>query len=282
MRLLIAGAGDVGTRLGLLLAEDGHEVWALRRAVSKIPASLWPVGADLADREGLAQSLATLPDSFDRVFYTAAADKSSDEAYRRAYVDGLANVISCVGEATERIIFISSTSVYGQDQGEWVTEGSPTEPTNFRGRRLLEAEETLHAAPCSTVAVRLAGIYGPGRERLLDSVRRGRAVIWDEPPRWTNRIHVEDCARILRHVAALDDPAETYLGVDYAPVLDAEVKTWLAERLGVPTPRSASEADRGHHRGANKRCSNRRLTDSGYSMVYPDYRSGYGPLVGED
>lgn len=275
MRALIAGAGDVGTRLGLLLAEEGHDVWALRRTASEVPRPLRAIGADLAE----PASLAHLPGDLDRVFYTAAADASSDGAYRRAYVDGLANVITAVGGGVGRILFISSTSVYGEHGGGWVDEATPTDPPNFRGRRLLEAEEILHAAACSTVAVRFAGIYGPGRGRLLESIRRGEAVIWDDPPRWTNRIHAEDCARVLRHVAALEDPAETYVGVDDAPVLDAEVKTWLAEQLGVPAPPPASAVGRAGRRGGNKRCSNRRLVDSGYELVYPDYRSGYRDLI---
>lgn len=283
MKVLIAGAGDVGTRLGLLLAEDGHEVWALRRSASKVREPLRAFGADLTDPE----SLAPLPGDFHQVFYTAAADESSDEAYRRAYVEGLANVIEAVGDAPRRIVFVSSTSVYGQDGGAWVDETSPTEPGSFRGRRLLEAEAVLRAAgeaasSRSTVAVRFAGIYGPGRRRLVDSVRRGEAVIWDDPPRWTNRIHVDDCARVLRHVATLDDPAGIYVGVDAAPTLDAEVKTWLARRLGVPIPPSASETDRERRRGGNKRCANRRLAESGYRFVHPDYRSGYGAMLGEE
>ncbi|MEO1367083.1 MAG: SDR family NAD(P)-dependent oxidoreductase, partial [Acidobacteriota bacterium] len=131
-------------------------------------------------------------------------------------------------------------------------------------------------------AVRLAGIYGPGRTRLIDSVRSGEAVIYDDPPRYTNRIHVDDCARLLRHLGEVPDPASTYIGVDHDPATDRDVKEWLAAALGAPTPPSAAdrpEARAGGRRGGNKRCSNRRVAGAGFVFSYRDFRAGYGALL---
>ncbi|MEM8995697.1 MAG: NAD-dependent epimerase/dehydratase family protein, partial [Acidobacteriota bacterium] len=140
MRILIAGAGDVGTRLGLLWAVDpAREVWALRRSASKVPPPLRAFGADLTD----PRSLDGLPDDFDRVYYTAAADGPGEAAYRRAYVDGLRHVLDRCrrpGAAPSRLLFISTTTVYGESRGEWVDEETPTEPASYRGRILLEGE----------------------------------------------------------------------------------------------------------------------------------------------
>ncbi|MEM1180356.1 MAG: NAD-dependent epimerase/dehydratase family protein [Acidobacteriota bacterium] len=288
MKILIAGAGDIGIRLGLLWAgpEHGHEVWALRRSAAKVPAPLRPFGADLTE----PSTLDALPDDFDLVYYTAAADGPGEQAYRRAYVDGLRSILDRVlsprRARPSRIVFISSTSVYGQSAGEWVDESTRAEPSSYRGRILLEGEALLGARGAAhgvdTVAVRLSGIYGPGRTRLLDSIRTGRAVIYDDPPRYTNRIHADDCARLLHHLGAVAAPESVYIGVDHDPATDGEVKTWLAEQLGVPAPPSVGdrpEAKAGGRRGGNKRCSNRRVLDSGFRFTYPDFRAGYGEEI---
>lgn len=278
MRILIAGCGDLGTRLAQLLIADGHRVWGVRRRPERLPAPIAGIAADLASGEGLER----LPRSLDRVVYAAAADGSSDEAYERAYVAGLGHVIAAVGEDAARLIFVSSTSVYGQVDGRWVDETSPIEPAGFRGRRILEAEALVAALGGRGVVLRLAGIYGPGRTRLVDSVRSGSAVCWDDPPVFTNRIHVDDCAGVLRHLSSVAEPEATYLGVDHRPAADGEVKRWLARRLGVSEPPPAGPGPTpGRRPSGNKRCSNRRLLASGYRFRYPDYRAGYGALLRE-
>ncbi len=286
MRVLIAGCGDVGTRLGLLLAAEGHEVWGARRQVRKLPGALRGLAVDLSEIE----SLSRLPEALDLVVYTAAADQSTEEAYRRAYVDGLRNVLAAVGGGPGRILFVSSTSVYGQRDGAWVDEASPTEPSGFRGRLILEGEELLAAHDSPTIAVRFAGIYGPGRARLVDSVRSGVAVCFDDPPLYTNRIHADDCAGALRHLGLAentpDSPHSVVLGVDHEPAADGEVKRWLARQLGVSDPPSAeplsgSGGAAGPRSRASKRCSNRLLLASGYRFLFPDYRVGYAAVLKE-
>ena len=79
-RVLIAGCGDVGTALGLLLAADGHEVFGLRRHPGSLPDPIRPLAGDLTD----VASLTSIPDGVDLVAYTAAADRFDDDAYRRA------------------------------------------------------------------------------------------------------------------------------------------------------------------------------------------------------
>ena len=179
--------------------------------------------------------------------------------------------------------YLSTTGAYGDRQGAWVDEDSPTEPTHFSGVRMLEAERLVAAA--GGVSLRLGGIYGPGRTRLIDAVRAGRASIRPGPPHWTNRIHRDDAAGALRHLierslagAAL---APVYVGVDDEPADEAEVLRWLAARLGLPEPPVAPSAARppGRPRGGNKRCRNARLRASGYAFAYPTFREGYGALI---
>jgi nucleoside-diphosphate-sugar epimerase len=146
------------------------------------------------------------------------------------------------------------------------------------GQRLLEAERLLQASGYSHVVVRFAGIYGPGRERLLTSVRTGAPV-----PRalsnLTNRIHRDDCAGFLEHLLRLAAPEPLYVGVDDEPVELAVLLRWLAQATGQAAP--AVDAAPVSQRGGNKRCSNRRLKETGYRLRYPTFREGYGALIGK-
>jgi len=274
--VLIAGCGYVGTALGLCLARAGRSVWALRRSISQVPAPLRPLAADLADPKTLAQ----LPGDIDAVIYAAGADRSDEAAYRAAYVEGLTHLLDAVRAAklgVRRLLFTSSTSVYEQRAGQWVDESSPTSPTHFTGRTLLEAERIVEGSGIDAVVVRLGGIYGPGRTRLVDSVRNGTANLRPEPV-YTNRIHRDDCAGALAHLLDLERPDPVYLGVDDEPADQAVVLAWLAAQLGAPPPAPLGGQPPAR---SSKRCSNQRLKASGYRFSYPTFREGYASMLSE-
>lgn len=278
-RILIAGCGDVGTVLGLQLQQAGHAVWGLKRQPDTLPAAIRKLAADLTD----PASLSTLPPDLDYVFYTAAADGFSEDRYRAAYVDGVANLLHALQASDQhprRIFFTSSTSVYAQCHGEWVDEDSPAEAAGFAGRCLRQGEDLWWNSPYPATVIRFGGIYGPGRTRLLDSLRQGTATCVEQPPVYTNRIHRDDGAAALQHVLALHDPQSLYVGVDDYPASQCEVLRWLAARLGVPEPEviSAAAAPEAMLR-ANKRCRNARLRASGFQFRYPSYKEGYAALL---
>ena len=137
--------------------------------------------------------------------------------------------------------------------------------------------------------MRFGGIYGPGRTRLIDSVREGSATCPAGPPLYTNRIHRDDCARVLEHLLFLDDPAPLYIAVDDEPAPLDDVLDWLAQRLGVAPPLRTDQAiskpgaeqraDPALRMRASKRCSNARLRASGFQFRYPTYREGYAALL---
>ena len=280
--ILIAGCGDVGTRLGLALAADGDEVRGLRRNPSALPAPIVGVRGDLATGDGIRAAA----DGVQVLVYAAAADGFSDDAYRAAYVDGLQRVLDALAAAKaplERVLFTSSTAVYGQSDGSWVDEGSPAEPQGFSGRRLLEAERLLLGCGRPAAVLRLAGIYGPGRTRLIDEVRGGAATVPDGgEPLWTNRIHADDCAGALRHLLRLpaDAMQGVWLGVDDEPADRTVVFDWLADRLGVAHPRRVPVGDApARMRPGNKRCSNAKLRRAGYAFRFPTFREGYADVI---
>lgn len=278
-RVLIAGCGDVGSALALRLQQVGHEVWGLKRNPATLPGGIAGIAADLTDPGSLTQ----LPPRLDYVVYTAAAGGYSEERYRAAYVDGINNVLDALqrqDQQLRRVVFTSSTSVYAQHQGEWVDETSPADAPSFSGRCLRQGETALWQGPYPATVIRFGGIYGPGRTRLLDNLRRGTATCVDDPPLYTNRIHRDDCAAALQHLLELAAPEPLYLGVDDEPAPQCEVLRWLAQRLGVPGPTAVAHAvGEAAAMRANKRCRNRRLRASGFCFCYPSYREGYGALL---
>lgn len=268
-RLLIAGCGDLGARLADRLAGSGAwQVHGLRRRVEALPAGVVPVSADLRDTD----SLAVAAGEWDAIVYQATPDARDEAGYRAAYVAGLAQLLEHA--RARRLIFVSSTAVYGQDAGEWVDENSRTEPARFNGRVLLEAEALAGRAAPEPVVVRFSGIYGPGRDALIRKLAAGRARCREQPPQWTNRIHADDCAGVLAHLLEIDRPDSLYCASDSSPAPRCEVLDWLAAEMGAPPPvRERSEG------GQGKRVANDRLLESGYRLIHPDYRSGYQEML---
>ncbi|MFM1919282.1 MAG: hypothetical protein RLZZ303_916 [Candidatus Hydrogenedentota bacterium] len=277
-RTLIVGCGYVGSALAHLLAERGHEVWGMRRSRATDANGIRWLQGDVLAPESLA-----FPDALDHVVYAVSADASTEDSYRAAYVTGLRNVLEGSRRAGQspRVVFVSSTGVYHQDDGTWLEESSPTQPRGFSGRLLLEGENLLHDSTFPGVVLRLSGIYGPGRGRTVDSVRSGGARRVRGSKAVLNHIHRDDCAGAIAHVLSLPDPAPLYLGTDCEPTLKNEVLSWVASQLGLPDPPEVdAEPGAGIHRGGHRFYSNKRLTDSGYVFLFPSYREGYKSLLG--
>ncbi len=277
LKILIVGCGDIGTPLGLQLAAAGHQVWGLRRS-SLLPAPLKTINADVT----VAATLSVLADlSFDCVVMTLTPAAFSDAGYEQVFNQGLLNVLQRLKQPLQikRLFFISSTSVYHQSDGQWVDEYSPVEPVSFSGKRLLQAEQSLVASGIAFSIIRFAGIYGPGRQRLLDQVMSGQGSA-KTPSLYTNRIHRDDCVGFLAHlvgkVAQGKSVEPCYIGVDSQPVTMWELKRWLAQQLGVDPERLTQEES---SRRNSKRCSNKRLLATGYQLQYPGYQSGYTELI---
>lgn len=282
-QIVIAGCGYVGNALARLLLDDGHEVYGIRRDVSKLEQGIRGIAGDLAD----PKTLGPAPRRVEYAVFAVGADEGTEQAYRRAYLDGLAGFLEWLadeGQRPRRLVMTSSTSVYGQCRGEWIDEESPTHPTQFRGETLLASERLLAASGMSTVVLRLGGIYGPGRTGLVERARAG-ALRRPAEPQYTNRIHRDDAAGLLRHLLFLENPAPVYLGVDDESAEAGEIYAWLAKTLGLQTPGmeepGEGSAGGGRRSAGSKRCSNRLARESGYRFRHPSYREGYGALIRE-
>jgi nucleoside-diphosphate-sugar epimerase len=273
MTVLIAGCGDLGTEVGLRLAAVGRTVLGLRRRSELLPDCLHGQSVDLSREKPV------VPPDTDIVIVTVAAGNPDPEVYRAAYVTGLANLLDALDDARvtpRRFLLVSSTAVYDIDDGSTVTETTPANPGGGTDSILFEAEELLRSRLPGAVVLRLGGVYGPGRERLIDQARLGRATLADRS-RLTNRIHRDDAAALIVHLMLREEaPDPLYLGVDSTPVPGAEVLDFLAGELGLPEPEIV---ETGSRRGGNKRISNRRVLDTGFTFSYPSYREGYRAVL---
>lgn len=276
--VLIAGCGDIGSRLATRLLGSDWQVYGLRRSIDRLPAGVIGVAGDLFG----AQCPAQWPTGqIDYLVYSAAATDHDEAGYQAAYVDGLKHTLNWLeqnGQRPKRLLFVSSSSVFGQKDGEWVDETSPAQASNYSGRIMLDAEQVALNSELAASVVRLTGIYGPGREWMLGQVRKGYRVAVD-PPLYGNRIHADDAAGLLAFLLEADREGKTlddiYIGVDNAPVPLAEVVGWLRERLGV-TEWAEETSTR---RAGSKRCSNARAKALGWEPRYSSYREGYAAIL---
>lgn len=271
-RVLVAGCGDVGQRVAARLCAAGAQVYGLRRSASALPEGVFPLRANLSDPAGLQ----AVPPGFDQLVYLPTPDARTPDAYRRIFLDGLRNLVAVLDRSRlKRLVFVSSSAVYGDHAGGWVDEDTPPAPAAFNGEVLMQAEQWLRESALPATVLRLAGLYGPGRGQLFERLRNGLARAPVEPPFWANRIHADDAAAAIVHLLGLHDPAPLYLGVDDTPLPLAELYAFLAERLGAP-PVPVGDAPRGI---GNKRLSNARLRASGFVPHWPDARAGYAALL---
>src|SRR5205809_1961170 len=267
-RILIAGCGYVGQATADLFHAAGWTVEGWTRSAesaAKLSAKPYPVYAiNVADRDQVYARDGT----FDAVIHCASSGGGGLDAYRQVYLNGARSLLDRF--AGSKVIFTSSTSVYAQRDGSWVTEKSETKPARETGRILLETEQLVLAQ--GGVVARLAGIYGPGRSALLSKFLAGSAIIDSENDRFINQVHRDDIATALFLLLDRPSPArEIYNVVDDQPILQSECYRWLAAKLNRPIPpmgRSTAAPKRG---ASNKRVSNARLRHLGWIPRYPTF-----------
>lgn len=279
MKILLAGCGQLGLQLGQQLQASGDEVIGVKRTDS--PTSFPLLLADLSDSNALANQT---PD-YDVIVFSVTPSDRTDTAYRHVYTDVLSNVVAFAKRHSTPplIIFTSSTSVYGQQNGEWVDENSPTEPTNFSGKWVLHGEKYLQQHWGNHLIVRFSGIYGEHRRGLIDYAIGGKPI-QKTPTVWTNRIHEADCIGSLlflinRYRCGTDNnkPLEKcYLVSDNQPIGRYEVCAFICQLLGQPlTP----IADDNLTDNLNKRCDNSKIISLGYRFIYPTFQAGYRSVL---
>lgn len=281
-RTLIVGCGDLGSALALRLCQGSWQVTGLSRALKP---SFHPNFSSIAGDVTKPETLTPLEDLQPEILvYCVAANAQSDAAYQAQYVDGLRHVLATqTHNANLRaVFFVSSTRVYGQISDDWLDENTLPIPTDFGGTRLLEAEQVLanfvaaNVTHCQKIRLRLSGIYGEGRTRMLKLAQTPDD--WPHQNSWTNRIHRDDAAALMAHLVQsvmADQPLQScYIVTDSQPSPQWAVLAWLANQLGVEKNARTTPTVRG-----GKKLCNHAMLATGFQLQYPDYQTGYKTLL---
>lgn len=277
-KILIIGCGDIGGALASQLHDEGHQVTGLKRSLQLDSPDISFIQADITKPE----ELSNLSFDFDQVIYILSPSDRSISGYDAVFKIGVDNVLNWFKGQKENVAFtfVSSSRVYGQNKGEWLDESSITEPTDERGKILLEAENTFLGFNSQTTIVRFSGIYGRSNY-FINQLRKG-ADIQKEPAYYTNRIHRADCIGALSFIInkKSDGSAMTgvYLATDDDPASKWDVACYLADVYSLEQPAALTlnkEAD------CNKRLTNNHLKAAGYQFKYKSYKQGYQEVIDE-
>lgn len=274
-KILLVGCGDIGLYVAQHLIANGHDIWAIRRNTQSLQHiyRLTPVQMDIT-RPG--QSLPSV--DFDYIFFILTPASRDELGYRSIFIDGVGHVLSMVKNFSlniKRCFFVSSTSVYHQDAGEWVDENAVTHPQRFNGRVLVEAENLVRST-FPTTTVRFSGIYSADRLMLLQRSQSAESF----RVHWTNRIHRDDCAGFLSYLVeqvehgVVLDPC--YIASDSEPAIYGDVINWLRQQQSLPIIKALNNDV---NKASGKRCVNKRMLDLGYEPRYPSFREGYQSIL---
>ena len=270
-RILIAGCGYIGQAAADLFHAAGWVVEGWTRSAesaASLSAKPYPVRVvDVSQADQVAEC-GPAAAGFDALVHCASSSGGDAEMYRKVYLDGARNLLETFPGS--KLLFTSSTSVYAQRDGSWVTEESETKPMRETSRILLETESLVLAS--GGIVARLAGIYGPGRSVLLSKFLAGTAMIDPENDRFVNQVDRDDIAAALFLLLSREaEIAQVYNVVDDQPILQSECYRWLAQRLNRALPpigRSTQQRKRGD---SNKRVSNAKLRALGWTARYPTF-----------
>jgi nucleoside-diphosphate-sugar epimerase len=285
MAKLVFGCGYLGLRVARRWREAGEQVHVATRSPQRARAlaaeGLAPLVADVTR----PASLRGLP-AAETALFAVGHDRAGGPSIEEVYVGGLENVLDALPAAIGRVIYISTTGVYGDAAGDWVDEDSPCEPTRPGGKASLAAEVALRRRPLGARAIvlRLAGLYGPGRVPNRAPLLAGEPLAVPTEG-FLNLIHVDDAVAAVLAAAALEiEPPRTYLISDGHPAPRGEYYAELARLLGAPAPRFIEPRPgdaRAARAGADKRiCNARMLAELRIALAFPSYREGLAAIVG--
>ena len=280
MKILLISCGDVATEAGLRFHAAGHQITAWRRDSSKLPSVFTGFNVDLLE----AGSWPQIDPETDLVLFTPVPATRDVTGYERGYLQTAQQLIETLKASCprlKRLIYVSSSAVLGGSEGQLVNETAPLEPARPTAKVLADTETLLATSGLPLTILRASGIYGPGRTRLIDQMRSGSAQLPTQS-HWTNRIHRDDLAQAIVHVASLGQKAEAlYLATDSEPAQLADVYLFLAKELGTKIPETSTEPPTSRN-ASDRRLNNARLLASGFIPRFPSYREGYKSILANE
>jgi nucleoside-diphosphate-sugar epimerase len=284
-RLFCFGLGYSAARIARLLAAEGWSIAGTARAPEGA-ATIAAQGYEAFVFDGSAPNAEVAAALATATHVLVSVPPGDDDPVLRHHAHDLRNAASL-----SWIGYLSTIGVYGDSQGAWIDETTPTDATSARGRQRIVAEAAWLDLGASlgvpTHVFRLAGIYGPGRS-AIDRLRDGTAHRIVKPGQVFNRIHVDDIAQTVR--ATIDSTATSriYNVTDDEPAPPQDVVVYAAELIGVTPPPEIpfeqavlSPMARSFY-ADNKRVSNARLRQElGITLKFPTYREGLSAVLAE-
>ena len=289
MTKLLFGCGYLGMRVAERWRALGQRVVVVTRSPQRAEElralGFEPIVADVTQ----AATLVGLPTA-ETVLFAVGFDRTAGQSMQSVFADGMRNVLAALPAHAGRLIYISSTGVYGNAGGDWIDEDTRPDPQREGGRASLAAERALTAHPLgrNAVILRLAGVYGPGRIPFR-SLMRGGDPIPAESQGWLNLIHVADAASVVlaaedMELAGRVERPRLYCVSDGHPVQRRDYYCEVARRIDAPAPTFVPplpETPRSERATSDRRVKNARmLAELQVKLVFPDYRSGLAAILG--
>jgi nucleoside-diphosphate-sugar epimerase len=273
--ILLIGAGYIGRHVAHRLRKNGCHLtlWVRSRQSSDALAKegFRTVAADVSEKN----SWSAVGKHFDAVIFMPSTRGGDEHDYQKLYLQGMQLAAQHFSDNT-KLLFISSTSVYPQQNGEWVDENSPTGDTAPKPACLLAAERI--ALMRGGTVIRFSGLYGPGRSPICDRLARRLPLSVHDADRWLNHIHRDDAVSAIIHMLA-QPGGHIVNATDSLPVTRLELYRWLAARTRLPELPFTQQREPRKRGNTNKRVSNKKLLSLGWTPAYPTYKQGYEHIL---
>ena len=276
LKVLIIGCGQLGFSIVNNADPDVFKLYGFSRSLRKSPASIEMHQVDILKTEAIDAIKLINPEI---IIYAVSADTQSIESYQDHYVLGLKKTYEAILELDhfKHLFFVSSTRVYGQKTTKILSELDIAEPSDYGGEALMEAETVARQLKDKATILRLSGIYGPNRKRMIQ-LAQSNPGNWPATNNWSNRIHEEDAARfivfLMKRIMMKESIEPLYLVTDGVPTKQYDVLTWIRNRLQLTTDTIELPILE-----SGKQLQSVLLNQTGFVLKYPDFTYGYEAII---
>jgi len=276
LKVLIVGCGQLGFSIVKNADSDVFKLYGFSRSLRKSPASIEMHQVDILKIEAIDVIKLINPEI---IIYAVSADTQSIESYQDHYVVGLKKTYEAILKLDhfKHLFFVSSTRVYGQKTTKILSELDIAEPSDYGGEALMEAETVARQLKDKATILRLSGIYGPNRKRMIQ-LAQSNPGNWPATNNWSNRIHEEDAARfivfLMKRIMMNESIEPLYLVTDGVPTKQYDVLTWIRNRLQLTTDTIELPILE-----SGKQLQSVLLNQTGFVLKYPDFTYGYEAII---